>query len=751
MDMQYQESRPPFNRLTGTFNLAGYSAASDEVRLEFDYKLHGRPKTADSNKVWVRGSDTQPWKELMAYNRFAAPGAIIHSGSLSVTDALMAAAQAYSASMQVAFGQYDTSAIATNHDGNGLTLDNVRLYLVTKDVGLTAITAPAAINCALSAATPLSITVFNGTTVTATNIGLNYQLDGGTVVSESLASLAGKTAQAYTFTQTMNASGFGLHTLKVWTSLTGDDAPVNDTLYYSFRNEPLVASFPYLQDFEINDGYWWTEGRRTSWAWGTPASTSIKKAASGIKAWKTNLTGYYNDGETSYLYSPCFDISTLTTPYLSFSVNMQIEDCGADLCDGAWVEYSLAGGAWTKLGTAGQGTNWYNSTAFQLWNMQTGVRWRAASIPLPAASGTLRLRFVFASDPGGGFEGIAIDDIHIYDLTAPLYTGSSVGPVTQSVGTGSGYTAFTAGGALLAQISAGSGAALGNTDVTLWTHGANSANAQQYYLPKNFVVNTQNTPTDSITARLFISDADVVTLVSATGCASCSRPDDAYRLGITKYDNTNTSLEDSSLTNNSGGTYVYIPYTRIRWVPYDAGYYAQFRVASFSEIWFNDGGPGALFPLPVVALDFDARKNGPSTVLASWASRTDTQVASYELQRSGDAADWEEIAVVPSAHDVTRRYSFTDAPPTNIRVLYYRLKYELRSGAQYFSSVKQVILDGRTADVQVYPNPTPDGALTLDWSTEPGARLEANVTDVMGRTVARLKCHRCRLYQSQSD
>ncbi len=738
MDMQYQESRPPFNQLTGTFNLSGYSASSDELRLEFDYKLHGRPKTPDSNKVWVRGSDTQPWKQLMAYSRAAMPGTLIHSGSLSITDSLNAASQSFSSSFQIAFGQYDTSAIATNHDGNGLTLDNVRLYRVSKDVGLSAVTSPAAVNCALSAATPLSVTVFNGTATTATSIGMNYQLDGGTVVNETLTSLAGKTSQTYTFSQTMNASGFGPHTVKVWTSLSGDDAPVNDTLYYSFRNEPLVAGFPYLQDFESNDGYWWTDGTRTSWAWGTPASTAIKNAASGTKAWKTNLTGYYNDGESSYLYSPCFDISGLTTPYLSFSVNMQIEDCGSTLCDGAWVEYSIAGGAWTKLGMAGQGTNWYNSSSFQLWNTQTGVRWRAASIPLPAASGTLRLRFAFSSDPGGGFEGIAVDDIHVYDRTAPLYAGGNAGPVTQTVATGGGFTSFTAGSALLAQISAGSGASLGNTDVTIWSHAANSANALQYYLPKNFVVNTQNTPTDSITARLFVSDADVLTLVNATGCTACSKPEDAYRLGVTKYDNPNTSLEDSTLTNNSGGTYVYIPYSRVRWVPYDAGYYAQFRVASFSELWFNDGGPGALFPLPIVALDFDARRSGPSSVLLTWSSLTDTQVASYELQRSGNASDWDAIATVPSAHDVSRRYSYTDAPPVTGRVLYYRIKYILRSGVMYFSPVRQIILNGGAADVQVYPNPTRDGALTIDWSTEPGAVLEATVTDVMGRKVAEL-------------
>ncbi len=738
MDMQYQTVSPPsFNRLTGTFNLSSYNAASDEVRLEFDYKLHGHPKSPDSNKVWVRGSDTQPWTQLLSYNLSAAPGAVVHSGSLSVTDALVAASQSYGSSMQIAFGQRDTSAIATNRDGNGLTLDNVRLYLVTKDVGISAVTAPAAVNCALSASTPLTVTVFNGVTTSATGVGMHYQLDGGTVVNETLSSLAGKTSQSYTFTQTMNASTFGRHTVKVWAEITGDDCATNDTQYYSFRNEPLVSSFPYLQDFEANDGYWWTEGVQSSWAWGAPAGLNIKKAASGTRAWKTNLTGNYNDGELSYLYSPCFDISGLSSPMLSFSASMEIEDCGSTLCDGAWVEYSVAGGAWTKLGANGQGTNWYSSAAFQLWNVQTPVRWRVASIPLPAASQPVRFRFVFSSDPGANFDGIAIDDIHIFNRANAIYTGGAVGPVTQTV-SGSGFTNFTSGSALLAQISPGSSSSLGATDVTLYSHSTiSNPTSGQYFLPKNFVVNTQNAPSDSITARLYVTDADVLTLVNASGCGACTKPADAYELGITKYDNSNTSLENGSLSDNIGGAYEFIPYTRVRWVPYDAGYYAQFKVASFSELWFNNGGPGNVFPLPIIALDFDARKSGPNGVLITWLSRTDTQIMSYEVQRSSDARDWAKVAAVASVHDVTRRYSYTDEPGDDQKVRYYRLRYIARDGRAYFSPIRQIIWSGRASELQVYPNPTTDGKISVDWNTEPGTVLEAYISDITGRVVSR--------------
>jgi len=52
---------------------------------------------------------------------------------------------------------------------------------------------------------------------------------------------------------------------------------------------------------------------------GPPVKTIINKAANGTKCWVTSLTGNYNDNELSYLYSPCFDLSGLAHPILSFS------------------------------------------------------------------------------------------------------------------------------------------------------------------------------------------------------------------------------------------------------------------------------------------------------------------------------------------------------------------------------------------------------------------------------------------------
>ena len=124
-------------------------------------------------------------------------------------------------------------------------------------------------------------------------------------------------------------------------------------------------------------------GQNNSWQWGKPAKTIIHKAANGSNAWVTNLTGNYNDNEYSYLYSPCFDLTGLTKPVLSFSHIFQTEDdCN---CDFHWVEYSLDDSVWTILGNATTGVNWYDNAAPKAWQL-SDPNWHVSSYDIPVSS-----------------------------------------------------------------------------------------------------------------------------------------------------------------------------------------------------------------------------------------------------------------------------------------------------------------------------------------------------------------------------
>jgi hypothetical protein len=215
-------------------------------------------------------------------------------------------------------------------------------------------------------------------------------------------------------------SASGEYEILVWTEMEGDDNTSNDTLTYRIVNRLKI---PYEQGFEVWSGAWTVDtvnSRNSSWELGNPDNILINNAASGNNAWVTNLDGPHNDNEESYLTSPCFDFSAETTdPVIEFSINYDISDFN----DGAYMELSTDGGTtWTKVGSIGQGVNWYNSEDFdpilgQIWRGNSGG-WIRAHHGLTGAKGKseVRVRFVMFSQFDFGFnpEGLGIDNIHIF-------------------------------------------------------------------------------------------------------------------------------------------------------------------------------------------------------------------------------------------------------------------------------------------------------------------------------------------------
>lgn len=372
--------------LKGTFNLQGYDESTDDIRLDFQFKHHGQVSNG-ANRVWLRGSDQDTWIE--AYNLYANqgnPGVFHKSSSIEISDLLAANGQTFTSSFQVRWGQWGQILTADNLAGAGYTFDDISLYTVEDDIQMISIDTPVVASCGLSNVTPVRITVRNSSNATITNIPVSFQADGDTPVTEIIASIAGNTSITYDFTGTADFSALGLHTLVTWVDLASDTYPDNDTAHIELNNTPVITSFPYLENFETDEGYWYSAGQNNSWEYGTPASTRINRAASGTRAWKTTLAGNYNDLEQSYLYSPCFDLTGMTSPTLSLSIALDLEDCGVStLCDAAYVEYSADGLSWTKLGTTGAGTNWYNRNyaGNHVWSILNYARWHVATIPLP--------------------------------------------------------------------------------------------------------------------------------------------------------------------------------------------------------------------------------------------------------------------------------------------------------------------------------------------------------------------------------
>lgn len=189
----------------------------------------------------------------------------------------------------------------------------------------------------------------------------------------------------------------------------------------------VVSVFPYNEDFENGAEYWITNGANVSWQYGNPSGTTINAAASGSNVWMTNLSGDYNTNETSFVYSPVFDLSDLTDPAIEVKVWWDSEGPN----DGTCLQYSEdSSKTWhtlmkptdylwynrsdiaSVLNVTGSGEGWSGDGTFGTGSNE----WVTVRAPItgPDKYGFVRFRFTFASNDSYQNDGFAFDDFKIY-------------------------------------------------------------------------------------------------------------------------------------------------------------------------------------------------------------------------------------------------------------------------------------------------------------------------------------------------
>ncbi len=210
-----------------------------------------------------------------------------------------------------------------------------------------------------------------------------------------------------------------------------------------------LNTYPYNESFETGQGNWVSGGTGNDWAWGTPSKPTINSAGSGTKCWIVGglTTSFYNNGERSWVKSPCFDFSGLAHPYITFKIFWETEH----QYDGATFQYSLDGGiTWSNVGSNTDpvncfNANWFNfssitnlatlSNAHQGWTGTTQPTsgscqggsgsggWVLSKHCMPYLAGEQSVMFRFAFGAGttcNDFDGFAFDDVTIKE--APVTT-----------------------------------------------------------------------------------------------------------------------------------------------------------------------------------------------------------------------------------------------------------------------------------------------------------------------------------------
>jgi hypothetical protein len=716
--------------LTNTFNLSNYSAA-DQIWLDLYFKKQSVVPALAANQVWIRGNDQAAWIPVKNLSDpLDAPGQYIKL-NIDVTGTLAQASpsQTVSSSFQVRCGSEGKTPAASSDPsalpGGGISFDDFIFTRSQHDVGMRALVQPTLRNvCALGNAEKITVLIRNFSSDTLLNIPVTYAINQDTVI-ENIGILLPYDSLQYTFIKPADMSVYQVYHIKTWVSSATDNYRNNDSSSdYTIQTTPLISQFPYLEGFENNNGYWYSSGFNSSWQWGKPSKTIIHKAANGTNAWVTSLTGNYNDNEYSFLYSPCFDLTTLTKPVLSFSHIFQTEDdCN---CDFHWVEYSLNDSTWTVLGNSTSGVNWYDDAAMEAWQL-SNTRWHVSSYDIPVISNKIRFRIVMYSDPGTNYEGVGIDDIHIFDK-APVFTDSLVAGFSQPV-SGSGWIDFDENGHRILSINP-NGQDLGITKLSMFRDTLSIRDtAGQYYGERNWVVQTSKNPVSVVGVRYYFTDSEANKLIFASGCAACLNMEDAYVSGVTQYSSI-PAEEDSSLKNNRVGTYLFHkPQSDVLVIPYDNGYYAETSVLSFSEFWINGGGKNQDHPLAAWLKDFTATASGSSGLL-NWTSWQETGAVKYIIERSADSILFNRIGETPAINhlDSTQAYQFTD-PKLAGGYNYYRLILLFADGDSLISPVRSLYYSPIPTSVEVFPNPT-----TADITIKtPSTCREIQIFDALGR------------------
>lgn len=152
----------------------------------------------------------------------------------------------------------------------------------------------------------------------------------------------------------------------------------------------------------------------------------------------------------------------------------------------------------------------------------------------------------------------------------------------------------------------------------------------------------------------------------------------------------------------------------------------------------------AVNPLATQLMRFTAQQARPNVVDLSWTLTDETNTYGYAVERSADAASWQQVGFVAS-QGLTRQarvYTYQDQAVPNLARAFYRLRQTAAAGAARYSAVAAVALASSplatTAAaanaVAVFPNPA-SGQVTLRLPALASGQAQLTLTDLTGRRV----------------
>lgn len=312
-------------------------------------------------------------------------------------------------------------------------IDDITVYFPLSD-DVEAASALAGGGCGNSVCTPVLLDIANmGTnTLTAgTPIPVTLISNAGTFLDTLIlaANLLPGDTVLFSF-GCVDLSGPGTVNYTVFIDYAADLGPGNDTIAASSIGVPIISTYPYIEDFETGQNGWIiNNGPVGTWAFGTPAKTTINSAASGVNAFVTGGlgNGFYNDNDNSFVEGPCFDFTNICDPVIDLNIWWNAEFSW----DGMNIMTSTDGGAtWVLAGAFGDPSNWYTDNTIvgapggsqEGWSGRDATTngsggWVNARRHLTGCGNqpSVKVRIYFGTDGSVTDDGVAFDDIKIYN------------------------------------------------------------------------------------------------------------------------------------------------------------------------------------------------------------------------------------------------------------------------------------------------------------------------------------------------
>lgn len=683
LDKNRIDGKTASSELIFTLNLAG-NVVDNELFIDFD--IFPYSTLSSGNEVWIRTDDHSPWSEILSLSGSNFPvGEVAQVRSLNIKSFL--SSTILTSSFQIKF-TYSGQKPSDILNGGGYAVDNLMLYIPSRDVVIRSILSPSS-GCAGPASQKVKIRLFNERETSAQQVKIGYSFGSGEVFEQIIPVIEANDSLEVDFATLLPSNLLGKINLKVWSIAEGDQYFLNDTLQPgSIFIAPIITKFPYYQGFEESNGFWHSFGEKSSWEWGKPSKSLsvIDTAANGIKLWTTNLDGFYNANESSFLQSPCFNVASLQGD-IQFSFNSKY-DTEPDY-DNIWVEYSEDGKTWKKLGGKGSGTNWYNHDS-QNWNGNQ-TRWHVVSCKLSKAllsnQKMLQFRLGFQADLSNQREGIAFDDFHLepsIEIGNEFIESVSLSRQTR----GNHWTRIGSEAGRLAEIETSN-----QTGTITFSSFGNSGKIRQFgyssYLDRNFKLESGDENDLESKIRFFFTESDLKKLEQI-------QPElrSFQNLAIYQYRGLNM---DGVPENNAFpiGKSRFIPSELILKVPTSGGYYVEFLAVPDGEFYLTtqsfDSGD---LPLPVHLIQFSAnRKLNSKAVEIYWKTASERNCESFELQYSVNGSDYEEVGSFKpkGSENLGFEYVFTHKPPNAGQTIWYRLnQYDFQNSTphSYFTVVR---------------------------------------------------------------